>query len=111
MTIIIEVSKPKNRRVPQPWPTVSFFGLYDGHGGRQCAEFLQQNLHRFIIESSYFPKTPTEAILDGFKQAEAAFSRLNQPSGSCAVVVMVVNSVIYAANVGDSRAVLVSNAG
>ncbi len=31
-----------------PWPKCSFFGLYDGHGGVGCADFLRDNLHKFV---------------------------------------------------------------
>jgi len=27
------------------WPKSSFFGVYDGHGGSACADFLRDNLH------------------------------------------------------------------
>jgi protein phosphatase 2C family protein 2/3 len=27
----------------------SFFGVYDGHGGSGCADYLRDNLHQFII--------------------------------------------------------------
>jgi len=31
------------------WPEVSFFAIYDGHGGTKCADFLKDNLHNFVI--------------------------------------------------------------
>jgi protein phosphatase 2C family protein 2/3 len=30
------------------WPKCAFFGLYDGHGGPRCADFLRDNLHKFV---------------------------------------------------------------
>jgi len=30
------------------WPQISFFGIYDGHAGNSCAEFLKENLHQFV---------------------------------------------------------------
>lgn len=27
------------------WPKCSFFGVYDGHGGNVCADFLRDYLH------------------------------------------------------------------
>ena len=30
------------------WPNCSFFAIYDGHGGSNCAEFLRDNLHYFV---------------------------------------------------------------
>ena len=26
-------------------PLISFFAIYDGHGGHSCAEYLKENLH------------------------------------------------------------------
>ena len=29
---------------------VSFFAVYDGHGGEQCSQFLKMNLHSILRE-------------------------------------------------------------
>ncbi|KAI3552689.1 protein phosphatase 2C [Colletotrichum filicis] len=33
-------------------PQVFYFGIFDGHGGSQCAEFLRDELHGYIEQSS-----------------------------------------------------------
>ena len=97
------------------WPKCSFFGLYDGHGGSGCSDFLRDNLHLFVIKQSSFPYKPIEALKNGFISAENEFLKLCQSnsngqlsdrSGSCALVVLIVADMCYIANVGDSRAVL-----
>ena len=30
---------------------VSYFGVFDGHGGDQCAKFLKETLHKLLAES------------------------------------------------------------
>lgn len=112
--------KPENRKHEQ-WPKCSFFGVYDGHGGHICAEFLRDNLHHFVIKEDVFPYNPHQAIVNGFKKAEAKFLDMAQSqdengqpivverSGSCAIVVLIVGDMCYVANVGDSRAVLSMN--
>lgn len=41
--------KPKSKEGKvEYWPKCSFFGIYDGHGGNQCAEFLRDYLHQFV---------------------------------------------------------------
>lgn len=47
VSIILNILKPSNL-VNESWPKCSFFGVYDGHGGPNCADFLRDNLYRFV---------------------------------------------------------------
>lgn len=47
VSIILNIMKPENRK-NENWPKCSFFGVYDGHGGVACADFLRDNLHHFV---------------------------------------------------------------
>jgi protein phosphatase 2C family protein 2/3 len=38
------------------------FGIFDGHGGSACAEYLRDNLHLLLIHQNYFPKNPGLAL-------------------------------------------------
>ena len=38
------MNKPKDYMKGR-WPKTSFFGIYDGHGGEGCSEYLRDNLH------------------------------------------------------------------
>jgi protein phosphatase 2C family protein 2/3 len=62
--------KPPNRPEEEEWPKCSFFGVYDGHGGSGCADFLRDQLHQFIIREPSFPNNPHEALRNGFARAE-----------------------------------------
>ena len=56
--------KPKNKaHIDVEWPQISFFGVFDGHGGAICADFLRDNLHNFVIQNEHFPYDPKEAIM------------------------------------------------
>ena len=113
VSIIINMTRPKNF-TKKYWPKTSFFGIYDGHGGSMCSEFLRDCLHKLILNDINFPENVELAIKNGFLNAEKTFLNeiaLDQKdeniiadrSGSCAVVVLVVDRKIYVANVGDSR--------
>lgn len=72
VSIILNIVKPENRK-HENWPKCSFFGVYDGHGGHICAEYLRDNLHHFVIKEDSFPWNPKDAIIKGFKKAEQNF--------------------------------------
>ena len=61
--------KPASR-ASESWPKCSFFGVFDGHGGVNCADFLRDNLHQFVIKEPSFPYNPKEALKLGFENAE-----------------------------------------
>ena len=113
VSIIYNIPKPQgyieNKNNSIPWPNCSFFGLYDGHGGSAACDFLRDNLHKYIINDKYFPSNPQKAIANGFIYAEKIFFKKYtglDSSGSCALVVLIIEKRVYIANVGDSRAIL-----
>lgn len=79
VSIILNITKPNvtsssaSEEADRPWPTCSFFGVYDGHGGAACADFLRDNLHQYVIRDPNFPSNPKQAIIDGFAAAESDF--------------------------------------
>jgi protein phosphatase 2C family protein 2/3 len=40
VSIILNIIKPKFKEASF-WPRCSFFGVYDGHGGAACADYLR----------------------------------------------------------------------
>lgn len=95
---------------------VYFYGLYDGHGGARCSEFLRQHLHDFILKDPDITTDPKNVLLRNFTKAENQFieeaKRSNfDRSGSCALVCLIVRDKCFIANLGDSRAILSSNKG
>ena len=105
---------------------ISFFAIYDGHAGNKCCEYLKNNLHTFIFESMFFPDDPIKAIKQAFEKCEKRFIEANQSrnknqknkiiqnfdnSGSCAIVILIIDDNCYVANLGDSRALYSYNTG
>ena len=39
-----------------PQVTISYFAVFDGHGGDSCPVFLKQNLHMQLVESFISPR-------------------------------------------------------
>ncbi|OAA68057.1 protein phosphatase [Niveomyces insectorum RCEF 264] len=90
---------------------ISFFGVYDGHGGDKVALFAGKHLHKIVAKQEAFKKGNYEqALKDGFLATDRAI--LNDPkyeeevSGCTACVGLITDDKIYLANAGDSRSVL-----
>ena len=97
---------------------ISYFSIYDGHAGNKCCEFLKTYLHTYIFESEFFPTNPIKALEYGFKVCEDKFMNLIysdkkyiDSSGSCAIVILIINDACYIANLGDSRALYSCDSG
>ena len=120
VSIIINMTKPENY-TKKNWPKISFFGIYDGHGGSKCADFLRDTLHKIIFSNEYFPENPEKAIKNAFLKTENEFinkiaidkntGNILDRSGSCAILVIVIDTKIYVVNVGDSRGIMSLNGG
>lgn len=106
VSIILNVVKP-NSFAGDYWPKCSIFGIFDGHGGNLCADFLKDNLHQYVIKDINFPNNPREAITRGFEAAEKEFlnnyaigknGEVLDRSGSCAIVLFVIGKIIITLN-------------
>ena len=93
-------------------PNISYFAIYDGHGGNKCCNFLQENLHNYIFESEFFPLNPLSAINQAYEKAELNFKiisldeqnkKLIDKSGSCALSALIIDEWCYVSYLGDSR--------
>jgi protein phosphatase 2C family protein 2/3 len=102
VSIILNIAKPDNF-LGQKWPKVSYFGIFDGHGGNGCAEFLRDNLHKYVINDANILNDTKKAIISGFEKAENDFFckyALNHQgdildrSGSCAITLFILG-IIY----------------
>ncbi|PRP83286.1 protein phosphatase 2C-related protein [Planoprotostelium fungivorum] len=99
-------------------PNRSYFGVYDGHGGRETVDIIEKILHENIhkeIEASY-GKNIEESLKKAFLDTDAGLKNQNTGrSGSTAVSCVFIRSknnqledirTLYVANAGDSKAIL-----
>ncbi|XP_062091085.1 protein phosphatase 2C 77 [Humulus lupulus] len=104
--------------------TAHFYGVYDGHGGNQVANYCRERLHSALVEEIETAKvglhngSKRESCQEMWKKAfsncfakvdaEVSSSATVAPEtvGSTAVVALICPTYIMVANCGDSRAVL-----
>lgn len=95
-------------------PKVSYFGVYDGHGGRKIVDFLEPNLEKHVAQELKLPDDASveERLTRAFLIADVKSRELDLSTSGATAIVCVIqlqpdgSRVLYAANVGDSRAVL-----
>uniref|UniRef100_A0A1A8JPS7 Integrin-linked kinase-associated serine/threonine phosphatase 2C n=2 Tax=Nothobranchius kuhntae TaxID=321403 RepID=A0A1A8JPS7_NOTKU len=97
---------------------VSYYAVFDGHGGARASRFAAENLHLSLArkfpsgEGEHLDKLIKKCLLDAFRQTDEDFLKKassQKPAwkdGSTATCVLVVDDAVYVANLGDSRAVL-----
>ncbi|KAM4627685.1 arf-GAP with coiled-coil, ANK repeat and PH domain-containing protein 2 [Polymixia lowei] len=96
----------------------SYFAVFDGHGGARASRFAADNLHHTLArkfpsgDSENLDKLIKKCLLDTFRQTDDDFLKKassQKPAwkdGSTATCMLVVDDMVYVANLGDSRAVL-----
>ena len=84
------------------------FGVFDGHGGKKVSEYLMATLKLLIVAGIGPEKDHNKiesALLNAFNIADNSVRSIKK-QGSTALVVLLIDDVLYIANAGDSRAVL-----
>ncbi|KAH9617238.1 hypothetical protein KSS87_012519 [Heliosperma pusillum] len=90
---------------------VSFYGVFDGHGGKAAAQFVRDHLPKVIFEDAEFPSELEKVVTRSFMEIDAALAQSwpvgsSQSSGTTAITAMIFGRSLLVANAGDSRAVL-----
>ncbi|CCG23387.1 Ptc4 Type PP2C serine/threonine phosphatase [Candida orthopsilosis Co 90-125] len=105
--------------------TIAVFGVFDGHGGQQCAEYLSHHLTKHIFrrlinlqetkksKRDYGNKQIIKILKDSFFKMDNDLSDSQSyvNCGSTSVVTAVIDNKIFVANTGDSRCILSTNEG
>lgn len=107
--------RTRHREVPahtqEKSPIVSFFGVYDGHGGKKASDYTAQNLYPLVLSLSDTEPSLESAVVKAFAKTEEDFLALavkdQWSDGTTAVIAIVDNkNKLLVANIGDSEAVL-----
>ena len=96
-------------------PAANLFGVFDGHGGRKCAQYLHKHLAPAVRGSllqmndgGSRSAAIENALKSAFCEVDSAFLSTigREEVGSTAIVVLQEGKTLYCANTGDSRAIL-----
>lgn len=73
---------------------VSFYGVFDGHGGKAAAQFVCDHLPRVIVEDADFPLNLEKAVARSFIKTDDAFAEscsrgASHYSGTTALTAMI----------------------
>ena len=118
VAVVSQIQKPQ-KTIHRTWPKMSYFAVFDGHGGESCSEYLKNNFLDYLIENKNFPHDIKTSITETFDKLEDEFYEKNKQkpkdqidnSGSCALVAIMTENKIYIGNIGDSRAIMSLNNG
>ncbi|XP_055502060.1 integrin-linked kinase-associated serine/threonine phosphatase 2C isoform X1 [Leucoraja erinacea] len=116
--IIIDNFTASFEQLPSEVSRLSYFAVFDGHGGARASKYAAQNLHLNLTRNfptgdvSNTEKSIKKCLLMTFKQTDEGF--LKQASsqkpawkdGTTATCVLLVDKDIFVTNLGDSRAIL-----
>ncbi|CAG9310246.1 unnamed protein product [Blepharisma stoltei] len=95
--------------------TLSYYAVYDGHGGSICSEFLKNNLHKIIkkkiknYEIEHWPRQIARSCIECDQLFYETYKAQANSVGSTAVISIILGNRIIVCNIGDSRAVLSRN--
>ncbi|KAG5999613.1 hypothetical protein E4U54_001753 [Claviceps lovelessii] len=110
-TTVLDLAAGANLDAKTHPSRLSFFGVFDGHGGDKVALFTGENIHNIILKQDTFRSGDyAQGLKDGFLATDRAI--LNDPkyeeevSGCTACVSLIAGKKLYVANAGDSRCVL-----
>lgn len=97
----------------------SFFAIFDGHAGPRASEYCQSQMGKTLKEKlAKFPdfqsltKSLKQTFTESYKAVDDGFlatAKQNKPvwkDGTTATTMIILNDIIYVANIGDSRAVV-----
>ncbi|KAI8912836.1 phosphatase 2C-like domain-containing protein [Gorgonomyces haynaldii] len=112
--ITMEDSHTTMLSISESSPKVSYFSVFDGHGGQYAAKWAGDNVYKLVAGSPAFQeKNYRDALIHGYLQSDEELrkdpNQAKEPSGCTAVSILVAeDGTVFCANSGDSRAIISS---
>lgn len=94
----------------------SIFSVFDGHGGKECCNFLKEHLHNSLVdvldmEGFFISSLKRQYQTLDETYIRSAIGKDNNFAGSCAITFLAFNNSLFIINTGDSRAIISQNGG
>lgn len=88
-------------------PNTQYYGLFDGHGGNNVSLYCLHNLHLEIAKNYKKPMHMEDAIKEALRTINKYAKSKWALEGSCAAIAIISKDIIYIANLGDSRVIVI----
>lgn len=89
-----------------------FYGLFDGHAGGRCSNYVAGSLPNVLAEDASFFTNLPQALKRSFHTTNEQFlkvaEKMKYHDGSTGITAVVRDSKVLVANVGDCRALIIS---
>ena len=103
--------------LPPGIPPIAYFGVYDGHSGSDCADFIRINLHQHIFrDPAVLMREPEATLIKAYEDCDEQWLNIVMEnkgqcnySGSTSATVLLWANKLIIASAGDTRAVLARN--
>lgn len=86
-----------------------FYGIFDGHGGSNCSTYVANNLHKTIANKLAQNETQNvfDIVQESLNEINEYATKQWANQGTTVAIAMIIDDLLYTANVGDSRILLV----
>eukprot|EP00898_Chlorokybus_atmophyticus_P009084 jgi/Chlat1/9177/Chrsp97S08450 len=109
------LADPQRRHPDSHNARLPVFGVFDGHGGGECAEYCVGNLADNVLNcmkvGTEFSTDLALAVINGFVNTNATFNASGATAGTTATLMLLDHWKLVVGWVGDSRALFISNDG
>ena len=80
-------------------------GIYDGHGGAFAAKYASEKVHEYFLDNLASVSNPEQAFVLSYETVSRDL--YDQKSGTTAADFLIKGRIIFTANVGDTRTILI----